>query len=140
MPPRRRRKSRAGRWVLGIVTGVLALLVAVVVLASLTAPSSRTEADAGSTPAFPIPKPDEQQTDALLAGLRRIDPGLDHERSIDRARNACWSLLQGGSRAQVVKSTQARFDGSVRVTRADAEAILKLIEAGGWCHKDSGER
>lgn len=80
-----------------------------------------------------IPKPDAQQTEDLLYGLRQIDKELDRARSIDRARNTCWDLLKGKDRSQVVENTRLRFDGVAQIDTADARAIVKLIEDGGWC-------
>lgn len=81
-----------------------------------------------------IPKPDADQAEELLYGLREVDRALDEARSIDRARNTCSDLLAGKKRAQVVANTRIRFDGgSASVDEADAEQIVKLVEAGGWC-------
>ncbi|MCC5580592.1 hypothetical protein IMZ11_33740 [Microtetraspora sp. AC03309] len=98
-------------------------------------PAARGTAEPSSTPlaVIAIPKPDAQQTEDLLYGLRQIDKELDRARSIDRARNTCSDLLQGEERNKVVEKTRLRFDGVADIDVADAEAIVKLIEQGGWC-------
>lgn len=88
----------------------------------------------GDTQAATIPSPDPAQTSNLLAGLRKIDPELDHERSIGRARDTCLKLLAGNqTRSAVVKATQQRFDGAASVSLADARRIVALVEDSGWC-------
>lgn len=138
MPPPRRKPKARGWLIAGAV--VLVLLVAVLVAAALSAggkPSATATPSPSTSYVFAeaVPKPNADQAEVLLRGLREIDPGLDRARSIDRARNTCWSILEGLSRAQVVKSTRLRFDGATRVTSSDAEKIVKLVEGGGWCHK-----
>ncbi|MER7206350.1 hypothetical protein ABT340_04725 [Streptosporangium sp. NPDC000239] len=81
-----------------------------------------------------IPKPNAQQTEDLLSGLREINPGLDQARSIDRARNTCSDLLAGKDRKTVIINTGLRFNGGdAHIDAADAEKIVALIEKGGWC-------
>ena len=81
-----------------------------------------------------IPMPDGQQTEDLLYGLRRIHPALDRARSIDRARNVCRQILDDMPREKVIEGARLRFEGGdVTLTQADAEAIVELIERGGWC-------
>jgi len=78
--------------------------------------------------------PDGQQTEDLLYGLRQIHPALDRARSIDRARNVCLLILRGTPREEVIEGARLRFEGGdVTLTQADAEAIVELIERGGWC-------
>lgn len=119
-----RSRGRLGKIVLVVAASIAA--VALILAEALSGSGS-----ALSEPAFPAPS--EEQAAALLAGLRRIDPALDHERSIGRARNVCLDLLGGSPRAAVVERTRRRFTGSASVSSADAEAIVELIESGGWC-------
>jgi hypothetical protein len=80
-----------------------------------------------------IPKPDTDQAEELLYGLGQVDRELDRARSIDRARNTCSDILAGESRTDVVERTRLRFDGTAQISTSEARAIVKLIEAGGWC-------
>ncbi|SNS15095.1 hypothetical protein SAMN05216276_10054 [Streptosporangium subroseum] len=84
-------------------------------------------------PTSTIPEPDADQAEDLLYGLGQIDRELGRTRSIDRARNTCLDILAEEKRAAVVERTRQRFDGTARISTADARAIVKLIEAGGWC-------
>lgn len=99
------------------------------------AASSPTAPAASRTAPFVsgIPKPNGQQTEDLLAGLRQIDAELDRSRSIDRARNTCSDMLAGEKRSDIVEKTKQRFDGTASIDTADARTIVKLIEEGGWC-------
>jgi hypothetical protein len=86
-----------------------------------------------AVPTPTIPEPDADQAEDLLHGLGQIDGELDGTRSIDRARNTCLDILAEERRAAVVERTRQRFDGTAQISTADARAIVKLIEAGGWC-------
>lgn len=139
-PPARRRKSSAGKWALITVGAIVATILAVVMGTRMIAfvvggPADRTaEPETTAAIVSGIPKPDADQAEELLYGLREVDRALDEARSIDRARNTCSDLLAGKKRAQVVANTRIRFDGgSASVDEADAEQIVKLVEAGGWC-------
>lgn len=114
---------------LGKIVLVMAAVVAAVAL--ILAEALDGSGSESTEPAFPAPS--EEQAAALLAGLRRIDPALDHERSIGRARNVCVDLLGGDPREEIVERTRRRFTGSVEVSLADAERIVRLVERGGWC-------
>lgn len=120
--------------------GVLALLGGLVTLLDggkkpVAKPLASVSSSPSSTATFVsgIPKPDAQQTEDLLYGLRQVDSELDRARSIDRARNTCSDLLNNKDRAQIVENTRLRFDGVAEIDTADARAIVKLIEDGGWC-------
>lgn len=110
---------------------MLAALLGLLTLAACSAPEPQPEQ---VRPVSGIPSPDAGQTRELLDALRRIDPGLDHERSISRARDTCQALLSGQDRGKVVAAARARFDGgSASVSVADARKIVKLVESSGWC-------
>lgn len=136
-PSRRRKKGPAGKVAL-IVVGVIAVLIGLVAVlgdgeeqpaASVATPTASRTAPFVSG----VPKPDGQQTEDLLAGLRQIDRELDRARSVDRARNTCSDLLAGEKRSSIVEKTRLRFDGTAQIDTADAQAIVKLIQEGGWC-------
>lgn len=136
-PPRRRNPALIGLAVLAAAVVVLIGLVFALGEDKPT-PASKPVAEPSASSPPPsivsaIPKPDAQQTEDLLYGLRQIDRELDRARSIDRARNSCSDLLQGKGRGQVVENTRLRFDGVAEIDTADARAIVKLIEDGGWC-------
>lgn len=110
---------------------MLAALLGLLTLAACSAPEPQPEQ---VRPVSGIPSPDADQTRELLDALRRIDPGLDHERSISRARDTCQALLSGQDRGKVVAAARARFDGgSASVSVADARRIVKMVEESGWC-------
>lgn len=121
-----RSRGRLGKIVLVVAASIAA--VALILAEALSGSGSES-----AEPAFPAPS--EEQAAALLDALSRIDPALDHERSIGRARNVCLDLLGGSPRAAVVERTRRRFTGSVEVSLADAERIVRLVERGGWCVK-----
>lgn len=101
---------------------------------SATAAAPAGQDRRGDAQALAIPSPDPAQTSNLLAGLRKIDPELDHERSIGRARDTCLKLLAGDQkRSAVVEATRQRFDGTASVSVADARKIVALVEGSGWC-------
>ncbi|MBB5626631.1 hypothetical protein [Sphaerisporangium krabiense] len=122
-----------------LVLGVIGALVVVGIVAAVLdggeEPAAAPRASASSAPQITsgIPKPDGQQTEDLLAGLRQIDKELDRARSVDRARNTCADLLAGEKRSAIVEKTRLRFDGTAQIDTADAQAIVKLIEDSGWC-------
>ncbi|OUC99325.1 hypothetical protein [Streptosporangium minutum] len=135
-PPKKGGKGAA----IAIVIGLIVVLAALGGLLKLVDGGGEVKVTGGdeqavATPAAvsKIPKPDAQQTEDLLYGLRQIDRELDRARSIDRARNSCSDLLNGEDRNDVIKRTQLRFDGVADIDTADARAIVKLIEDGGWC-------
>lgn len=121
-----RSRGRLGKIVLVVVAVVAA--VALILAEALDGSGSES-----AEPAFPAPS--EEQAAVLLDALSRIDPALDHERSIGRARNVCVDLLGGDPREEIVERTRRRFTGSVEVSLADAERIVRLVERGGWCVK-----
>ncbi|MGW6498556.1 hypothetical protein [Nonomuraea angiospora] len=118
-----------------VVAAVLGLLV--LSACSSPTPDSQSEPAASSNASQPVsgvPSPDAGQSAKLLAALAEIDPALEHERSISRARDTCQTLLSGEDRAKVVDMARQRFDGgSASVSAADAEKIVKLVEDSGWC-------
>ncbi|MFD0889156.1 hypothetical protein ACFQ08_31875 [Streptosporangium algeriense] len=123
---------------LAVAGGALALLIALVFLLGGNGqeePTVSVNSSPSTVTSFVsgIPKPNAQQTEDLLYGLRKIDPELDRARSIDRARNTCSDLLAGKKRDQVVENTRLRFDGVAQIDTADAEKIVALVEQGGWC-------
>ncbi|MER5319465.1 hypothetical protein [Streptosporangium roseum] len=83
---------------------------------------SRTAADR------PVVSPSPGETRALLAGLREIDPALDHRRSISRARESCRDLADGMGRQEVADRTRRRFDGTAGTDIRRAGRILAVIE------------
>lgn len=119
--------------------GVLLALIVLAVAMAPDRPAARTSTKAGTVkvseaPAVStIPRPDAQQAEDLLYGLRRIDKELDRARSIDRARDSCSNLLAGEPRADVVEKARQRFDGVAQINTAEARKIVALIEAGDWC-------
>ncbi|MGW4411169.1 hypothetical protein ACWEJ6_44560 [Nonomuraea sp. NPDC004702] len=117
---------------------VIAAVLGVLALAGCSTPnnSAQPSASASSEPRLvsKIPKPDTDQAEKLLYGLREINPELDRARSIDRARNVCSSLLSGITRAKIIEGARIRFEGGdVEISDADAQKIVKLVEDGGWC-------
>lgn len=140
LPPRPPAKKGRSPWlILAAVIGGVVLLGALI---QATGGPDKSEPTANRSSAKPTdqakittktPKPDAQQTEDLLYGLRQIDKELDRARSIDRARNSCSDLLQGMERSKVIERTRLRFDGVADIDTADARAIVKLIEQGGWC-------
>ncbi|MER5421731.1 hypothetical protein [Streptosporangium roseum] len=74
------------------------------------------------------PSPGPGETRALLAGLREIDPALDHRRSISRARESCRDLVDGMGRREVADRTRRRFGGTAGVGLRQAGLILAVIE------------
>lgn len=116
------------------------VIAAVAVCALLSACSSPTPEPQPSTsasaekPVSGIPSPDAEETGQLLDALALVDPALDHERSISRARDTCQQILAGGDEAKVLSSARQRFDGgSASVSDADAAVIVQTIKDSDWC-------
>lgn len=132
---------RTGKVILVVAATLIAgLLMLGDLLGDQTGENTPPDASASTTPAADravsgVPEPDGEQAGKLLAALGRIDPALNHERSIGRARNTCLDLLGDDPRDDVIERTRQRFDGTAQVDTADAEAIVKLVERGGWCVK-----
>lgn len=125
-------------WLLIAAGVVVALIVGVVVLSLAAAQLAGTLPSASATPtsepaAAGVPSPDAGQAEQLLAALRDIDPALDHERSISRARDTCQTILAGEDRAKVLSMAHARFDGTASISSGDARKIVALIEGSDWC-------
>ena len=82
-----------------------------------------------------IPAPDATQSAALLSDLGAIDSRMDHERSIDRARNMCDAMLaeargEGGNYT-LVELVKLRFYDDL--SDGQAQSVIDVIAAGGWC-------
>ncbi len=99
--------------------------------ASSAAATSTTAAAAvgGSTP-----KPNAAQEQAILTGLRAIDPAIvgTEAGAIDNARNTCSSILAGVPDATLLRNTKLRFDHT-DLTDDQAEQIIELVKTT-FCH------
>lgn len=86
-----------------------------------------------------IPKPDETQAVDLLAALSAIDPDLDRDVSITRARDMCTSILaeargEGGT-FTLEELVLRRFTGvDPALDDGQVAAIIDLIRSSEWCH------
>lgn len=89
-----------------------------------------------------IPSPDAGQGATLVAVLAEIDSSMGEkpEKTIDRARNMCDSMLaerrgEGGN-FTLVETVKKRFIGledTDELTDAQAQQIIDAIDAGVWC-------
>lgn len=87
-----------------------------------------------------IPAPDEAQAADLLVALGAIDPSLDRDVSISRARNMCESILaearDEGGNFTLEELVRLRFTGVDPPLDDDqVAAILDLISSSEWCHE-----
>ena len=82
-----------------------------------------------------IPKPTEEQAQALRASFAEINPLLDHDGVVDDARNTCQSMLGGIEEANLIRATTMRFTapGLSDVSEAEAVRIVEVIRANGFC-------
>ena len=84
----------------------------------------------------PIPKPSDEQAAELLVALGDIEENLGRDKSIDRARNMCESILaeargEGGT-FTLVELVHSRFLGS-ELTDEQAQAVVDVIANSEWC-------
>lgn len=80
------------------------------------------------------PSPNAAQTTALLEALSKINPGLSHERNVERARSMCNGILKGKDEATLTKDAKIRFTGGdYTATDADGKAIIDIIKTNGFC-------
>lgn len=111
------------------------VVAAVMVCLSLSACSGGSAEEADPPVASAPSSPQEQEglsagkRQALLAELRRIDPGLvaDEERAVRRAESVCQDVREGKTPAQVAKNAQLRFTGGNATV--DAEQAGKIVAA-----------
>ncbi|WP_327304709.1 DUF732 domain-containing protein [Streptomyces sp. NBC_01298] len=71
-----------------------------------------------------IPSPDAVQTEALIAALRAVEPGLvaKEDKAVDRARNVCQEIKSGKDAATVQTNAKARFVGGTVPSLTDDQA------------------
>lgn len=76
-----------------------------------------------------VPQLDEEQRAELQAALARIHPGLDHRRSVLRARSVVSDMIQGREEADIRRGLLARYLGpSVpELSEQQVEAMLIAI-------------
>lgn len=76
-----------------------------------------------------IPRPDASQSAQLLSALGAVDPGLNRDRSVGRARNVCQDILGGMDHAQVLSRAEYRFEGGTvpSLSPDQVERILVVI-------------
>lgn len=98
--------------------------------------SPEPPADSPSTGlAASLPDLDPAEQDALLAALAKINPGLQDDQAVDKARRLCGRLLGQSSEDQLIAAAKAEFS-SARVQNVpdeDARRILSVIGANGFC-------
>ncbi|MFI6814437.1 hypothetical protein ACIBG7_18645 [Nonomuraea sp. NPDC050328] len=127
MPPQPQAKRGMPK---GLIIGlIVAGVIAAGGLVKLLDPSGPATTSTASS----VPQPDDAQARELRAALGEIDPALDHERSISRARDTCQQILAGMERTRVAAAVQKRFSGTATVGAADARRIVELIESSAWC-------
>jgi PBP1b-binding outer membrane lipoprotein LpoB len=69
-----------------------------------------------------------QEDETFLATIGEIDPGLAHERSLNRAANVCLDIEQGKDNMTVITSMEARFEGGT-VPNLDGGQLAMLLSA-----------
>lgn len=76
-----------------------------------------------------IPSPDASQSIQLLNALGAVDPGLNRDRSINRARNTCQDIQAGSTHDQIASRTKYRFEGGtvLSLSAAQVEQIITAI-------------
>lgn len=134
------RKRRRWPWILLAVVGAL---VALIVLAIVTADekpvaagSSQGPSSAAPSVASGIPSPDAGQRADYLATLAGIDPGLvvNEDRAIYRGRNVCDRILHPpkGSTWTVTKYTVFELSGgNATIDAAQARQVIRAVKV--WC-------
>ena len=67
----------------------------------------------------------------FLAALGTIDPGLEHERSLNRAANTCLDIEQGKDSMAIIVNMEARFEGGAvpNLSGGQLATLLRLIRA-----------
>lgn len=72
------------------------------------------------------PTLDGQYADELLERLGAINPHLNHQRSIGRARSTLLDIRQGKDEATLVRNTRMRFSNGTTVDLDDNQATQVL--------------
>lgn len=108
-------------------------MLAVLLLAGCAGSSEPAAAPSSAAPSTSssIPSPNAAQTVQLLAALRKVDAGLDDERSIGRARNVCLDIRGGVDSATLTANAVARFEGgsAPSLSPADGRAIVAAVRS-----------
>ncbi|MFJ5880271.1 hypothetical protein [Kitasatospora cineracea] len=97
-------------------------------------PSARVTDTAPAQPSG-VPSPDREQTAALVAALRAVDPLLvgRQDRVVDRARNVCWDLREGRDPAVVERNAAALFGTEAFVVSEEQAAGIVDAVKGSFC-------
>jgi predicted nuclease of restriction endonuclease-like (RecB) superfamily len=77
------------------------------------------------------PTPQVNDPDRLLSELGKINPNLDHRRSIDRVRNTWLDISQGKDDATLLRNVIKRFSNgnTVNLDGASGALVLDIIRA-----------
>ncbi|TFD41770.1 hypothetical protein E3T37_03705 [Cryobacterium sp. TMT2-10] len=68
--------------------------------------------------------------ETFLAALGTIDPGLAHERSLNRAANTCVDIEEGKDSTTILMNMEARFEGGTvpNLSGGQLASMLNLIK------------